>query len=82
MRFSSFVSLAVAGASMAAALPTNLTNFLLVTTSQQEISKNSSELKAVSATSLFVRPLNSPYYAQISNNPSRTPSTNPLSSCA
>jgi len=55
MRFSFFTLLAIGGASIAAALPTDLTNFLLVTTSQQEISQNSSELKAVSATSLFVR---------------------------
>ncbi|KAF1841914.1 uncharacterized protein K460DRAFT_369932 [Cucurbitaria berberidis CBS 394.84] len=50
---------AVAGASLCAALPTELTNFLLVTTSQLNPSANSSELKAVSATSLF-DPFNQP----------------------
>lgn len=45
----------VGRASLCAALPTELTNFLLVTTSQLNTSTNSSELKAVSATSLFVR---------------------------
>ncbi|EDU51254.1 hypothetical protein A1F94_009792 [Pyrenophora tritici-repentis] len=53
MRFSSIISVAIAGATIAAALPMDLTNFLLVTTSQEKIGENSSELKAVSATSLF-----------------------------
>ncbi|KAB2102690.1 hypothetical protein AG0111_0g9039 [Alternaria gaisen] len=53
MRFSSLVSFAIAAASLCTALPTNLTNFLLVTTSQIDASANTSELKAVSATSLF-----------------------------
>jgi hypothetical protein len=54
MRFSSLVSLALASASLCTALPADLTNFLLVTTSQVDASANASELKAVSATSLFV----------------------------
>jgi len=54
MRFSSLLSFAIASASICAALPTDLTNFLLVTTSQIDASANTSELKAVSATSLFV----------------------------
>jgi hypothetical protein len=37
------------------ALPADPTNFLLVTTNQKEATTNSSQLKAVSATSLFVR---------------------------
>ncbi|KAL1799927.1 hypothetical protein ACET3X_000269 [Alternaria dauci] len=53
MRFSSLVSFAITGASLCTALPTNLTNFLLVTTSQIDPSANTSQLKAVSATSLF-----------------------------
>ncbi|KAF1947673.1 hypothetical protein EJ02DRAFT_507519 [Clathrospora elynae] len=54
MRFSSFVSMAVvAGASICAALPTDLTTFLLVTTSQLDTGRNTSELKAVYATSLY-----------------------------
>jgi hypothetical protein len=58
MRFSSLVSFAIAGACICTALPRNLTNFLLVTTSQIDPSANTSELKAVSATSLFVSPSN------------------------
>ncbi|KAH7077747.1 hypothetical protein BKA63DRAFT_542093 [Paraphoma chrysanthemicola] len=58
MRFSSLSILAALGASCAA-LPANLTNFLLVTTSSLDPSCNSSELKAVSATSLF-DPFNQP----------------------
>jgi hypothetical protein len=54
MRFSTFGFLVVAVASTCTALPTNLTNFLLVTTAQPKPSANSSDLKAVSATSLFV----------------------------
>ena len=54
MRFSAFGFLVVAGASLCKALPTNLTNFLLVTSSQLDWSANTSDLKAVSATSLFV----------------------------
>ncbi|KAI4927779.1 hypothetical protein J4E85_006291 [Alternaria conjuncta] len=53
MRFSSLLSFAIASASICVALPTDLTNFLLVTTSQIDASANTSELKAVSATSLF-----------------------------
>ncbi|OAL00484.1 hypothetical protein IQ06DRAFT_305423 [Phaeosphaeriaceae sp. SRC1lsM3a] len=53
MRFSTAGVLALAGAAMCAALPTNLTNFLLVTTTQADPSANSSDLRAVSATSLF-----------------------------
>jgi hypothetical protein len=55
MRFSTLNLLALLGASMTAAVPTELTNFLLVTTDQPEPNYNSSNLKAVSATSLFVR---------------------------
>jgi len=55
MRFSTLSLLALLGASMTAAAPTELTNFLLVTTDQPEPNYNSSNLKAVSATSLFVR---------------------------
>lgn len=54
MRSSTSWFLAVAGAVLCTALPTDLTNFLLVTTSQADASANSSDLKAVSATSLFV----------------------------
>jgi hypothetical protein len=54
MRFSSLFSFALASALLCTALPTDLTNFLLVTTSQIDASVNASELKAVSATSLFV----------------------------
>jgi hypothetical protein len=60
MRFSSLLSFAIASASFCVALPTDLTNFLLVTTSQVDASANTSELKAVSATSLFVSYYNSP----------------------
>jgi hypothetical protein len=53
MRFFTAFLLA-AGASLCAALPTELKDFLLVTTSQAVASDNTAELKAVSATSLFV----------------------------
>ncbi|KAF1828414.1 hypothetical protein BDW02DRAFT_512358 [Decorospora gaudefroyi] len=53
MHLSSLFSIAMLSLSMTSALPTNLTNFLLVTTSQLNPSANTSELKAVSATSLF-----------------------------
>jgi hypothetical protein len=55
MRFSTAFLLA-AGVSLCAALPTELKDFLLVTTSQAVASDNTAELKAVSATSLFVHP--------------------------
>jgi hypothetical protein len=57
MRFSTISWLAVAGASVCTALPKDLTNFLLVTTAQENPSSaNTSDMKAVSATSLYVRP--------------------------
>lgn len=54
MRFSALNLLALLSASLSTAAPTELTNFLLVTTDQPEPNYNSSNLKAVSATSLFV----------------------------
>jgi hypothetical protein len=57
MRFSTLSLLAVLGVTTTFAAPTELTNFLLVTTDQPEPNYNSSNLKAVSATSLFVSPL-------------------------
>jgi hypothetical protein len=55
MRFSTFAYLAVSIASLCTALPKDLTNFLLVTTAQENPSSaNTSDMKAVSATSLFV----------------------------
>jgi hypothetical protein len=54
MRFSTIGFLAVAGASLCAALPTDLKDFLLVATAQENANANTSNLKAVSATSLFV----------------------------
>ncbi|KAF2473397.1 uncharacterized protein BDR25DRAFT_387607 [Lindgomyces ingoldianus] len=57
MRFASFSLLAFLFASLTTALPTELTNFLLVTTNQSTATSNSSTLRAVSATSLF-----DPYY--------------------
>ncbi|KAF1921123.1 hypothetical protein BDU57DRAFT_553348 [Ampelomyces quisqualis] len=59
MRLSTYGVLTVAGASICTALPANLTNFLLVTTTQAAQGANSSQLKAVSATSLF-DPYNQP----------------------
>jgi hypothetical protein len=87
MKFSTMLSMAIASASICTALPTNLTNFLLVTTSQLNPSANTSELKAVSATSLFVRPPPLPPNIHIFPNstiltPPRTPSTNPPFSSA
>ena len=82
MRFSSLVSFAIAGASLCMALPTNLTNFLLVTTSQIDPSANTSELKAVSATSLFVYPYANPINHSIflsNNHPGPIPPTCPPS---
>ncbi|KAF2655892.1 hypothetical protein K491DRAFT_597974 [Lophiostoma macrostomum CBS 122681] len=60
MKFSTFtLALLSASISAVAALPTELTNFLLVTTNQAEATSNTSNLKAVSATSLF-DPYNQP----------------------
>ncbi|KAH8732341.1 hypothetical protein GQ44DRAFT_640854 [Phaeosphaeriaceae sp. PMI808] len=60
MRCSTFgVIIGVGFAMSTTALPTDLTNFLLVTTSQLDASAESAELKAVSATSLF-DPFNQP----------------------
>ncbi|KAH3943385.1 hypothetical protein HBI56_110190 [Parastagonospora nodorum] len=59
MQLSTFAFLALAGASLCAALPTDLANFLLVTTAQANPGANTSDLKAVSATSLF-DPFNQP----------------------
>ncbi|KAH7380780.1 hypothetical protein BKA66DRAFT_512779 [Pyrenochaeta sp. MPI-SDFR-AT-0127] len=59
MQFSSLILFGATGATISSALPTELTSFLLVTTSQLNPSVNSSELKAVSATSLF-DPFNQP----------------------
>ncbi|KAF2852364.1 hypothetical protein T440DRAFT_447022 [Plenodomus tracheiphilus IPT5] len=52
MRLSTFI-LALLSISTSSALPTNLATFLLVTTTQPAPNANTSELKAVSATSLF-----------------------------
>jgi hypothetical protein len=77
MKFSAIVSTAVAAASICSAHATKLTNFLLVTTSQLDPSANTSELKAVSATSLFVRLLSSSQ--PIRPNLPNTWITNPVS---
>ncbi|OAL49423.1 hypothetical protein IQ07DRAFT_568334 [Pyrenochaeta sp. DS3sAY3a] len=53
------LTLLIASATLSAALPPPLTSFLLVTTTQLDPSANSSDLKAVSATSLF-DPFNQP----------------------
>jgi hypothetical protein len=58
-----------ASISAVAALPTEVANFLLVTTNQAEATSDTSNLKAVSATSLFVRlssPISPPYSPQFS----------------
>jgi len=55
MRFSTLGFLTALGAKLAATAPTELTNFLLVTADQPDPNSDSANLKAVSATSLFVR---------------------------
>jgi len=57
MRSSTYTLLAAAASSLCTALPTDLKDFLLVTTSQANASPNPANLQAVSATSLFVRPI-------------------------
>ncbi|KAF2178793.1 hypothetical protein K469DRAFT_717772 [Zopfia rhizophila CBS 207.26] len=53
MRFQTLTILTFLSTSVTTALPTELKDFLLVTTDQAEPSINSSNLRAVSATSLF-----------------------------
>ncbi|KAF9740004.1 hypothetical protein PMIN04_001354 [Paraphaeosphaeria minitans] len=53
MRFASITVLSALGASLAAALPTELTGFFLVTSDQSDPSTNSSNLRGVHATTPF-----------------------------
>lgn len=54
MHFQILSTLAILNAAITFALPTELKDFLLVTTSQAEPTIDSKDLKAVSASSLFV----------------------------
>lgn len=55
MRFATITVLSALGASLAAALPTELTEFFLVTSDQSNPSANSSQLRGVHATTPYVR---------------------------
>lgn len=57
MNFVFFIYLIAARACIGAALPTDVKNFLLVTTSQVDANAEPAELRAVSATSLYVSDL-------------------------
>ncbi|KAK7180271.1 hypothetical protein PSPO01_13687 [Paraphaeosphaeria sporulosa] len=76
MRFASITVLSALGASLAAALPTELTEFFLVTSDQSEPSTNSSNLRGVHATTPFVGA--SPFHLSTPHSPSHPiPPTNP-----
>ena len=62
MRFTSFAAMGALAASLATALPTDLTHFFLVTSDQSDPSSNSSQLRGVHATTPYVRASPSPRF--------------------
>lgn len=83
MRFASITVLSALGASLAAALPTELSQFFLVTSDQSNPSANSSSLKGVKATTPFVRShLSTLSFYRLTLSRPKIPSPNPHSSSA